>query len=115
MDFNVILNPCSGPCIGSLPDSYYLNEIPKLKTYENIHTLGYVATNYTSKALSEVLFEISTYASWPKATNNTNFRVDGIFFDETPNQYVSYKYDYLKAASQAVKNTTGFRDRTVGA
>lgn len=47
-------------------------------------------------------------------TNNTKLRVDGIFFDETPSEYVKEKYDYLKTASQTVKNATGFRDRFVG-
>ncbi|KAF2187159.1 hypothetical protein K469DRAFT_663197 [Zopfia rhizophila CBS 207.26] len=113
VDFTVIVNPCSGPCQGSLPDQYYLNEIPKLGTYANIRTLGYVATNYTTKELKDVLAEINTYANWPKSANNTKLRVDGIFFDETPSLYDSFKYDYLKTASQAVKNGTRFRDRFV--
>lgn len=114
VDFTVIVNPCSGPCIGSLPDQYYLSEIPKLRTYENIRTLGYVATNYATKNLSSVLAEIDTYANWPKMANNTKLKVDGIFFDETPSTYESYKYDYLSKASTAVKNGTRFRDRFVG-
>jgi hypothetical protein len=114
VDFKVVLNPCSGPCDGSLPDSYYLDAIPKLRDYENIRTLGYVATNYTTKPLEDVLKEIDIYASWPKASNNTKLRVDGIFFDETPSTYDTLKYDYLSRASQAVKNGTRFRDRFVG-
>lgn len=42
-------------------------------------------------------------------------RVDGIFFDETPSQYMENKYEYLKTASQAVRNSTRFRDHFVGA
>lgn len=114
VDFTVIVNPCSGPCVGSLPDQYYLAEIPKLKDYENIRTLGYVATNYTTKALNSVLAEIETYAAWPRVANNTKLRVDGIFFDETPSTYDAFKYNYLTRASQAVKNGTRFRDRFVG-
>lgn len=37
--------------MGSLPEPAYISEIPKLKNYPNIRTLGYVATNYTEKAL----------------------------------------------------------------
>lgn len=100
--------------MGSLPDAVYLNEIPKLKAYKNIRTLGYVATNYAGKDLTSLLAEIDTWARLPVVTNNTKLRVDGIFFDETPSTYTSYKYDYLRTASQAVKNGTRFHDRFVG-
>jgi len=110
----VVVNPCSGPCTGSLPDQVYLNEIPKLKTFDNIRTLGYVATNYVGKELTTVLAEINAYANWPKLTNNTKLKVDGIFFDETPSVYEQQKYDYLKTASQAVRNGSRFKDKFVG-
>jgi hypothetical protein len=85
-----------------------------LKTFDNIRTLGYVATNYTTKELSHVLAEIDVYANWPKASNNTRLKVDGIFFDETPSEYAVDKYQYLKVASQAVKTGSRFKDRFVG-
>ncbi|ORX93857.1 Spherulation-specific family 4 [Clohesyomyces aquaticus] len=113
VEFTVIVNPCSGPCVGSLPDQVYLDEIPKLKTYENIRTLGYVATNYTTKSLNDVLAEIDQYAKWSMLTNNTKLRMDGIFFDETPSTFDPSKFAYLKRASEAVKNGTRFRDRFV--
>jgi hypothetical protein len=62
--------------MGSLPDQVYLDEIPKLRAYPNIRTLGYVATNYGDKAIEEVLAEIDIYARWPKLTNQTKMRVD---------------------------------------
>lgn len=76
VDFTVILNPCSGPCMGSLPDQVYLDEIPKLRAYPNIRTLGYVATHYADKAIEDVLAEIDIYARWPKLTNEPKMRVD---------------------------------------
>ncbi|KAF1975369.1 hypothetical protein BU23DRAFT_579347 [Bimuria novae-zelandiae CBS 107.79] len=100
VDFTVVVNPCSGPCVESVPYQYYLDAIPQLRQY-NIRTLGYVATNYTTKPLDDVLKEIDTYAAWPKVSNNTKLRVDGIFFDET------------LPPSQAAKNGTRFRDRFV--
>lgn len=114
VDFTVILNPCSGPCLGSLPDQVYLDEIPKLRAYPNIRTLGYVATHYSEKNIENVLAEIDIYARWPKLTNNTKMRVDGIFFDETPSTYHADDYEYLKQATRAVRNATTFRDRFVG-
>lgn len=114
VDFTVILNPCSGPCMGSLPDQVYLDEIPKLRSYPNIRTLGYVATNYAEKPIENVLAEIDTYAKWPKVSNITKMRVDGIFLDETPSTYDAEEYEYLQTVSRAVRNGTTFKDRFVG-
>lgn len=113
VDFNVILNPCSGPCMGSLPDQVYLAEIPKLRAHPNIRTLGYVATHYAEKDIDAILAEIDTYAKWPKISNITKVRVDGIFFDETPSTFDPDDYQYLKRAQQAVRNATSFSDHFV--
>lgn len=113
VDFTVIINPCSGPCMGSLPDQVYLNEVPKLRSYPNIRTLGYVATHYAEKPIENVLAEIETYERWPKVSNITKMRVDGIFLDETPSTYDAEEYEYLKTASRAVKNATTFKDRFI--
>jgi hypothetical protein len=99
--------------MGSLPDQVYLDEVPKLRAYPNIRTLGYVATHYTDKPIESVLAEIDTYARWPKMTNITKMRVDGIFFDETPSTFDADDYEYLKRAGQAVRNSTAFKDRFV--
>jgi hypothetical protein len=100
--------------MGSLPDQVYLDEIPKLREYPNIRTLGYVATHYADKPLQNVLAEIDMYAKWPKLANNTKMRVDGIFLDETPSTYDADEYNYLKVVSQAVRNGTTFKDRFIG-
>jgi hypothetical protein len=100
--------------MGSLPDQVYLDEIPKLRAYPNIRSLGYVATHYADKPIESVLAEIDIYSRWPKLTNNTKMRVDGIFLDETPSTYSADEFDYLKRASQAVRNGTTFKDRFVG-
>jgi hypothetical protein len=99
--------------MGSLPDQVYLDEVPKLRAYPNIRTLGYVATHYADKPIESVLAEIDTYARWPKVTNITKMRVDGIFLDETPSTFDEDDYEYLKKAGQAVKNSTTFKDRFV--
>ncbi|KAF1996313.1 hypothetical protein P154DRAFT_556379 [Amniculicola lignicola CBS 123094] len=113
VDFTVVVNPCSGPCMGSLPDQAYLDEIPKLGTYGNIRRLGYVATTYATKEIDKVLAEIDTYAKWPALANQTQFRVDGIFFDEAPSLYDEKKYEYMKAAGQRVRSGTGFQQKYV--
>jgi hypothetical protein len=114
LSFNVILNPCSGPCLGSLPEPAYIEEIPKLKDYPNIRTLGYVATNYADKALDSVLAEIRQWESWPILMNDTRMAVDGIFFDEIPGLYQWQKHDYLKTATDTVQQSELLGDKLIG-
>lgn len=124
--------------MGSLPDQVYLDEVPKLRNYPNIRTLGYVATHYAQKDLEEVLAEVDVYGRWPKITNTTKMRVDGIcmysvisftfdpfvsnrtnhsfvtkVFDEIPATFDPSTYNYLQRASQAVRNSTSFKDRFI--
>ncbi|KAF2737853.1 hypothetical protein EJ04DRAFT_87500 [Polyplosphaeria fusca] len=113
LNITVILNPCSGPCVNGIPEQPYIDEMPKLKDWPNIRTLGYVATNYTNKPLDTVLAEIATYSNWPQILNNSRMAVDGIFFDETPGAYDWRKHDYLKAATDAVKGNAGLGQRVV--
>jgi hypothetical protein len=82
LNYTVILNPCSGPCLSSLPEQAYIDEIPKLSMYPNIRKLGYVATNYTDRLIETVLAEIHQYSLWPALMNDSRMNVDGIFFDE---------------------------------
>ena len=91
LDFTVIVNPCSGPCVGSLPDQVYFDEVPKLRAYPNIRTLGYVATHYAEKDIADVLAEIDIYAKWPKVTNIPQMRVDGI----CKGAFMTYLLSYL--------------------
>jgi hypothetical protein len=55
VQFAAVVNPCSGPCVATLSDENYIDKIPKLQTFDNIKTLGYVATNYAGKVLNHVL------------------------------------------------------------
>ncbi|KAI8940512.1 hypothetical protein NX059_004189 [Plenodomus lindquistii] len=99
--------------MGSLPDEVYIDELPKLQSYPNIRTLGYVATNYADKDIETVLAEIDTYTRWPQVTNIPNMRVDGIFLDETPSTFDQDGYEYLKRAEQAIRKSTSFKDRFI--
>lgn len=97
----------------SNPEQAYINELPKLRQYDNIRTLGYVATNYTNKALDNVIGEIRQYNLWPTLMNNTNIRVDGIFFDEVPGLYHWQKHDYLKAAADEVMKNDNLGEKLI--
>jgi len=113
LNFSVIINPCSGPCVNTLPPSQYLAELPRLKDYPNIRTLGYVATNYTNKPIDDLLLEIRTYNYWTTTLNNSKVGVDGIFFDETPGPYHWQKHDYLAVATKEVKSSSGLGHQVV--
>ncbi|KAF2710541.1 hypothetical protein K504DRAFT_405813 [Pleomassaria siparia CBS 279.74] len=113
LNLSVIINPCSGPCMGSLPEAPYLTEMPKLKNYANIRTLGYVATNYTNKPIDSLIAEIDTYAKWPALLNESRVAVDGIFFDETPGPYDWRAHDYLTLAKNEVKSNAGLGQQVI--
>lgn len=42
--------------------------------------IGYVSTQYGNKSEQKVFDDVATYQAW-----NTEYAVDGIFFDEAPN------------------------------
>jgi hypothetical protein len=114
VNFTVILNPCSGPCLNSKPEAPYIVEIPKLKSYSNIRTLGYVATNYTNKSIDQVVQEIYTYANWTTILNDPRMAVEGIFFDEIPGLYDWRNYSYLTTAHDTVKGAKGLGQQLIG-
>jgi hypothetical protein len=114
VNFTVILNPCCGPCFNSKPEAPYIVEIPKLKNYTNIRTLGYVATNYTSKSIDQVVQEIYTYANWTTILDDPRVAVEGIFFDEIPGLYDWRNYSYLTTAHDTVKGAKGLGQQLIG-
>ncbi|OJD37914.1 cell surface spherulin 4-like protein [Diplodia corticola] len=102
--FNVIVNPESGPGAATLPDANYQREILKLRTYKNVRLVGYVAVNYTNKALPTVKAEVAKYASWPATSKNTALSVDGIFFDEAPSDAATAKITYMQSATKYTRS-----------
>ncbi|KAF2474811.1 uncharacterized protein BDR25DRAFT_384201 [Lindgomyces ingoldianus] len=113
LNITAIINPCSGPCANGIAEQPYITEIPKLKQYPNIRTLGYVATNYTNKPIDAVVQEIYTYANWTKTMNNPSLAMDGIFFDEVPGTYDWHYRDYLNLAKDAVKASSGLGQKFI--
>ncbi|KAI9927822.1 hypothetical protein ASPWEDRAFT_41943 [Aspergillus wentii DTO 134E9] len=107
LNFTVVINPGSGPGPNALPDANYTREIPKLGSHDNVRLLGYVATTYATRNMSLVRKDIETYAAWPTNSSNPDLAVQGIFFDETPQQYDANALAYLKDLTTLVKNTTG--------
>jgi len=107
LNFTIILNPHNGPGSSPLPDANYALEIPRLNSRANVRTVGYVRVNYCKKDLTEVCQEVARYGGWSKDYAGSGLAVQGIFFDETPNQYSADVAAYLDTISRQVKDTFG--------
>ncbi|KAF4946022.1 hypothetical protein FGADI_11526 [Fusarium gaditjirri] len=79
VSFLVIINPNNGPGAGPLPDANYRNVLRQLGTLGNVHLLGYVYCSYGTRSIDDTQKDIHVYWGW-----NSDFSVDGIFFDEVP-------------------------------
>lgn len=85
VDFQVILNVDSGPGSGTAGyNEDWLSEVPKLNAFPNVHTFGYVHVSYGERATRHVAQDIKHWANW-NTYNEANISVNGIFFDEVPN------------------------------
>jgi len=88
-----IMNPDSGPGPGPISD--YQNAVNNLQAAGG-KVIGYVATGYGARTLSDVLTDVQSYLTW--------YNVDGIFLDEMGNSdgdldYVAL-YNAIKALGQ---------------
>jgi hypothetical protein len=113
--FTVIVNPGNGPGPLPLPDSNYLDEIPRLTSYPNVQVLGYVHVSYAKRDLAEVTRDVKTYASWTtQHSQHPGLAVEGIFVDETPCQHDPDVVEYLRQLARVTKDCSGFgKNKTV--
>lgn len=98
-----MVNPGSGPGPEALPDGNYTREIPKLTAHPNTRVLGYVATTYATRDKALVVKDVETYANWPEESSNPKLALNGIFFDETPQEFNASAFEYLKDITGSVK------------
>lgn len=106
LQFNVIVNPDSGPGNTPLPDSSYIAGITSLKKHTNVKLLGYVHTSYAARPLAEIERNISIYAGW-KNYKASDIRVSGIFFDEVSSTSSKTVLSYMSTLSAFTKKTLG--------
>jgi len=59
----------------------------------NVTTLGYVRTTYCKRPVQDILDDIESYDR--RGRENSGYRVDGIFLDETVNLYSEEVKSYL--------------------
>jgi hypothetical protein len=99
VNFIVVVNPNTGPGDSPLPDGNYTREIPRLNSYPNVRTIGYVSTSGANRNLSSTVQDISTYSSWSKNITIPGLGVQGIFLDETPSVYTAAAVQFLNTIS----------------
>lgn len=99
VSFVTVINPCNGPGPDALPDASYCDVLDRLNSVPNVHSLGYVHCTYGTRPLDAIQADIDTYRAW-----NDRFRIDGIFFDETPSD-PSSGLDFMMALSHHTRST----------
>jgi hypothetical protein len=110
LTFNVVVNPASGPGLGAGPDGNYTRDIPKLNSYSNVRTLGYVSTDWTKREIDLALQDIRTYSGWAQNTSVHGLAMQGIFLDETPATYNDASAQFLDTLASAIRSSSGFGD-----
>ena len=100
--FHVIINPNSGPD-GSTPNADYTAAIQQLNTYPNVLMIGYVHVSYTQRAIADVNADVQSYANWA----TLGMGMDGIFFDEAPDQADPTSLAYMKNVTDSSRLTLG--------
>jgi Spherulation-specific family 4 len=111
VQFLVIVNPDSGPGVNTLSDPNFIREIPRLNSYSNVVTIGYVLTEWATRDITDVFDDVDTYASFattPNPNNDGTFGLNGIFFDQAPNGYTTAAVQFMQTIDAYVKGHSGF-------
>ena len=119
VDFQVIVNPWTGPGEGSCSEESFTSVLQQVQQYPNIRTLGYVHTAnawdcgesgtdicVTSAPAEEVKGNVTTYSNWASEECGA-LGVDGIFFDESPSTDEEGYVAYMADVSAFAKATLG--------
>jgi hypothetical protein len=112
VQFTAIINVHDGPGYGALPEPDYSHAITTLNSFNNVRTVGYVATTWCERELSSVLDDVAAYSFWGEYQDS--LAIDGIFVDETPTQYSPGFDSYLQTIAQAVHTSDGLKDGYIG-
>ncbi|KAK3671044.1 hypothetical protein LTR78_009005 [Recurvomyces mirabilis] len=113
LEFIIVLNPDSGPGKpgNPSPDDNYAREVPKLNALANVCTLGYVRTDYCKRSFTTVCQDVAKYAGWSTHCSSSGLFVQGIFLDETPNEYGTTQASYLHRLGAYIKHAEGIQGR----
>jgi hypothetical protein len=75
-----------------------MREIPKLNSYWNVQIVGYVRSTYCKRPINKVYNDIQTYDN--RSYENETLQIQGIFIDETVNQYTLEAKQYLDSINE---------------
>ncbi|KAJ5522858.1 CAZyme family GH135 [Penicillium frequentans] len=103
IQFQVIINPDSGPGYTEFPATSYITAVARLNTYDNVFMLGYIPTYHASRDISDVRNDIMIYSGWA-CFKNQNIALSGIFFDEAPNTNEQSSIHYMTKISNIARD-----------
>lgn len=110
LNFLVVVNPNSGPGDGPLPGDDYIREVPKLNTFPNVLTVGYVRAGWCKRPLKDTIEDIGLFAGW-RLHDIPGLYVNGIYLDETPNHISRESTAFLDATTNFIKSVNGLIGR----
>lgn len=99
-----MVNPNSGPGPEPIPDGNYTREVPRLNSYTNVRTVGYVATNYGKRDLKNMTKDVDVYSTWADHA----LMMHGIFLDETPSLYDFSAVRAYEQIATGIRSASGF-------
>lgn len=106
VDFQIIINPDSGPGASQYPDPGYIAGIAQLNQFPNTQLLGYVHTSYAARPYADVTADINVYAGWANYTA-ADISLGGIFFDEVTASTNRVQKQYMKNISSYARSQIG--------
>ncbi|PNS18883.1 Ras modification protein ERF4 [Sphaceloma murrayae] len=68
VQFDIIINPASGPGRSPLPDSNYITQVTRLNTYPNATLYGYLHVKWAERSLEDVFEDVRAYEHWNKSS-----------------------------------------------
>lgn len=95
-----------------MPNPEYAYAIETLNSFDNVRTVGYVATTWCTRDLTSVLDDIAAYSFWGEYRDS--LAMDGIFVDETPTQYSLDTITYLETIAEAIHESDGLKEGYIG-
>jgi hypothetical protein len=77
-----------------------------LRTYQNAIPICYVHTSYATRAINDVLTDITTCSHWKNYTQ-ADIHMSGIFFDEAVYEYNSTTFGYMTNITTFARSLLG--------
>jgi hypothetical protein len=112
VNFTVVINPNNGPENTTALDSTWKTNLQQLNKFGNARPIGYVNTNFSYRAIDEVLADSREYASWSYPDANGTYGLTGIYYDQvTANRSTEGAINYGMMLDWMVKAGTAFSPR----